>query len=134
MYVFSGVGNAAGHTSDVCVDMENNDFDGIGRNGSADLRLDRATDSFLAFADFNATAINPPASPNLRDNLRAKNPLSPALTLAQVGPNGVTATPSTPATCPSERRKPATRQPIGRPRNRSRPSVRFERAEKPWRS
>jgi VCBS repeat-containing protein len=92
MYIFSGVGNVAGDTSDVCVDMENNDFDGIGQTGTGDLGINRATSNFLSFADFNATAINPPGSPNLRDNLRAKNPLSPALSLEQVGPNGVTNT------------------------------------------
>jgi hypothetical protein len=72
--------------------MENNDFDGIGQTGTGDLGINRATSNFLSFADFNATAINPPGSPNLRDNLRAKNPLSPALSLEQVGPNGVTNT------------------------------------------
>ena len=39
MYILSG--GAGGDASNVCVDLENNDFDGIGRQGVSDLAIDR---------------------------------------------------------------------------------------------
>jgi hypothetical protein len=85
IYIFSG--GATGDASDVCVDMENNDMDGIGRNGISDIALDRFTGNILRFADFNDTSL-----PNLQTNLRGKNPLSPALTVETYS-FGPTATP-----------------------------------------
>jgi Big-like domain-containing protein/cadherin-like protein len=74
MYILSG--GAGGDASDVCVDMENNDVDGIGRQGVSDVALDRFAGNLLRFADFNDTSVA-----NLQTNLRAKNPASPALTV-----------------------------------------------------
>ena len=84
MYIFSG--GAGGDTSNVCADLENNDFDGIGRQGVSDLAIDRFTGTSLRFADFNDTSV-----PNLQTNLRGKNPASPALTVDTFS-NGPTAT------------------------------------------
>jgi len=87
IYIFSG--GASGDASDVCVDMENNDIDGIGRQGVSDIALDRSTGNLLRFADFNDTSV-----PNLQTNLRAKNPASPALTVEtfSFGPTATTDT------------------------------------------
>ncbi|MDX6681437.1 MAG: hypothetical protein QOG94_1476, partial [Solirubrobacteraceae bacterium] len=87
IYIFSG--GAAGDASDVCVDMENNDMDGIGRQGVSDIALDRFTGNLLRFADFNDTSVA-----NLQSNLRTKNPLSSALTVETFS-FGPTATPDT---------------------------------------
>jgi len=84
IYIVSG--GAAGDAADVCVDLENNDMDGIGRQGVSDVALDRFTGNLLRFADFNDTSV-----PNLQSNLRAKNPLSAALTVETFS-NGPTAT------------------------------------------
>jgi hypothetical protein len=69
--------------------MENNDMDAIGRNGYPDIGLDRYTGNLLRFADFNDTSV-----PNLQNNLRAKNPASPALTVQtfSFGPTATTDT------------------------------------------
>ena len=91
MYIFSGA--VGGDTSNVCVDLENNDFDGIGRQGVSDIAIDRFTGTQLRFADFNGTS----TSPDLRDSLRAKNPASPALTVESFS-NGPTATTATSCT------------------------------------
>ncbi|HEU4867714.1 MAG TPA: Ig-like domain-containing protein, partial [Actinomycetota bacterium] len=87
IYIFSG--GASGDASDVCVDMENNDMDGIGRQGVSDIALDRFTGNILRFADFNDTSV-----PNLQTNLRGKNPLSAALTVEtfSFGPTATTDT------------------------------------------
>jgi cadherin-like protein/Big-like domain-containing protein/cadherin domain-containing protein/hemolysin type calcium-binding protein len=84
MYILAG--GAAGDTSNVCVDLENNDFDGIGRQGVSDIALDRFAGVQLRFADFNDTSV-----PNLQTNLQGKNPASPALTVETFS-NGPTAT------------------------------------------
>jgi hypothetical protein len=96
---YIAAGGASGDTSNVCVDLENNDMDGIGRQGVSDIALDRFTGSQLRFADFNGTAVNPPTVPNLRDNLRGKNPLSPALTVETFS-NNPTATAATTCNLP----------------------------------
>lgn len=87
IYILAG--GAGGDTSDVCVDMENNDMDGIGRQGVSDVALDRFTGNNLRFADFNDTAM-----PNLQMNLRARNVASPGLTVEtfSLGPTATTAT------------------------------------------
>jgi hypothetical protein len=87
--IYIASGGAAGDTSDVCVDMENNDMDGIGRQGVSDIALDRFTGNVLRFADFNDTSV-----PNLQTNLRGKNPASPALTVEtfSFGPTATAAT------------------------------------------
>jgi len=86
-YILSG--GAGGDASDVCVDMENNDMDGIGRQGVSDIALDRFSGNVLRFADFNDTSL-----PNLQTNLRGKNPASPALAVEtfSLGPTATTAT------------------------------------------
>ncbi len=78
MYIYSG--GATGDASNVCVDMDNNDFDGIGRNGVEDLGFDRFGSTTLRFAGVNSTALA-----DLENQLRTANPLSPALTVAQFG-------------------------------------------------
>ena len=87
MYILSG--GAGSDTSNVCVDLENNDFDGIGRQGVSDIAIDRFTGTQLRFADFNDTSV-----PNLQTNLRGKNPASPSLTVQTFsgGPTATTAT------------------------------------------
>jgi hypothetical protein len=91
--IFEGVyivaGGAAGDSSNVCVDLENNDLDGIGRQGVSDIALDRFGSATLRFADFNDTSV-----PNLQTNLRGKNPASTALTVETFsgGPIATTAT------------------------------------------
>jgi hypothetical protein len=94
MYIFAGA--AGGDASNVCVDLENNDFDGIGRQGVSDIAIDRFTGTQLRFADYNGTV----TSPGLRDNLRGKNPASPALTVETFS-NGPTATTATACTLTS---------------------------------
>ncbi len=74
MYAFAG--GAGGDTSNVCVDMKTNDFDGIGRQTAPDLALDRFTGSQLRFAGNNATAVA-----SLQTYLRSVNPASPTLTV-----------------------------------------------------
>ena len=93
MYVLSG--GAGGDTSNVCVDLENNDFDGIGRQSVSDLAIDRFNGTILRFADFNDTSV-----PNLQTNLRGKNPASPTLTVETFS-NGPTATAATSCTLTS---------------------------------
>jgi hypothetical protein len=93
MYILSG--GAGGDASNVCVDLENNDFDGIGRQGVSDIALDRFAGTQLRFADFNDTSV-----PNLQTNLRGKNPASPALTVETFS-NGPTATNATACTLTS---------------------------------
>ena len=91
--VFEGIsvvsGAASGDASDVCVDMESNDMDGIGRNGGPDIALDHAAGNVLRFADFNDTSVA-----NLQTNLRGKNVASPALTVQafSLGPDATTDT------------------------------------------
>lgn len=87
MYILAG--GASGDTSNVCVDLENNDLDGIGRQSVSDLAIDRFTGSTLRFADFNDTSVA-----NLQTNLRGKNPASPALTVEtfSFGPTATAAT------------------------------------------
>jgi hypothetical protein len=93
MYIFAG--GAGGDTSNVCVDLENNDFDGIGRQGVSDLALDKFGATSLRFADFNDTSVA-----NLQTNLRGKNPASPGLTVEQFSP-ALTATTATACTLTS---------------------------------
>jgi hypothetical protein len=87
IYILAG--GATGDASDVCVDMENNDIDGIGRQGIADVALDRFNGNQLRFADFNDTSVT-----NLQTNLRGKNALSSALTVEtfSFGPTATTDT------------------------------------------
>jgi VCBS repeat-containing protein len=93
MYILSG--GAGGDASNVCVDLENNDFDGIGRQGVSDIAIDRFSGTQLRFADFNDTSV-----PNLQNNLRGKNPASPGLTVETFS-NGPTATAATSCTLTS---------------------------------
>ncbi len=93
MYILSG--GAGGDASNVCVDLENNDFDGIGRQGVSDLAIDRFNGTQLRFADFNDTSVA-----NLQGNLRGKNPASPVLTVETFS-NGPTATAATSCTLTS---------------------------------
>ena len=92
--IYIAAGGAAGDTSNECVDLENNDIDGIGRQGVSDIALDRFTGSQLRFADYNATTV-----PGLQTNLRGKNPLSPALTVETFS-NDPTATAATACSLP----------------------------------
>ena len=96
--VFEGVyafaGGAAGDTSNVCIDMDNNDFDGIGQNGISDMALDRFNGSTLRFAGVNSTVVA-----NLQTQLRSANPLSPALTVETFS-NPQSATAATSCTLP----------------------------------
>jgi hypothetical protein len=87
VYIVSG--GAGGDATDVCVDLENNDMDGIGRQGVSDIALDRYGTNLLRFADYNGTTV-----PALQANLRTKNAASPALTVEtySVGPTATAAT------------------------------------------
>jgi hypothetical protein len=93
IYILSG--GAGGDASNVCADLENNDFDGIGRQGVSDIAIDRFAGTSLRFADFNDTSV-----PNLQTNLRSKNAASPALTVETFS-NGPTATAATACTLTS---------------------------------
>ena len=91
MYAFAG--GVAADSTDVCIDMKNNDFDGIGQNGVSDLALDRFTNgggtSELRFAGNNNTT-----TAALQTYLRSVNPASPVLTVEtfSLGPTATTAT------------------------------------------
>jgi hypothetical protein len=97
MYAFAG--GVAGDSTNVCIDMKNNDFDGIGQNGVSDLALDRFTNgggtSQLRFAGNNSTT-----TAALQSYLRSVNPLSPNLTVETFS-NGPTATAATTCTLTS---------------------------------
>jgi hypothetical protein len=93
MYILAG--GAAGDTSNVCVDLDNNTIGAIGQQGVSDIALDRFAGSVLRFAGFNDTSV-----PNLQAFLRTQNPASPALTVETFS-NGPTATSATSCTLTS---------------------------------
>jgi VCBS repeat-containing protein len=84
IYVFAG--GVTGDAANVCADLANNNFDGIGQNGVSDIVIDRFNGTQLRFAGFNGIDV-----PGLQAHLRSANPLSPALTVETFS-NGPTAT------------------------------------------
>ena len=88
MYVYAG--GAGGDQSNVCVDMKNNDLDGIagGGVGFKDLAIDHfdVATSQLRFIGNNTTSV-----PSLESALRGRNSASPALTVESYS-GGPTAT------------------------------------------
>ena len=95
--VFEGVyvlaGGAAGDTSNVCVDIENNaGLQNTGMQGVSDIAMDRFGTASLRFADVNATTVAAVAV-----SLNTKNPASTGLTVETFS-GGPTATPDTACT------------------------------------